>query len=416
MHHPKSLRSKCIRFAMIPAALVCAILSGCADQQPTESRVGPVARDVDVPFNKFFVAWSESFTSSPIQSQVFAVDARQNRQFSPFAVNEGVLAFARANPGRTYINGDEIDQYCVPAEDYAVMYHDFVVAIRGADPTARLSPSGFAEPNYHCCPLPDDVPTPCWESKHSIGYAEVFYNAYTQRYGSPPPVDEWRFHDFGVAMRAGDVDDWWSRVERAVNWSVAHGANMVLGSWGFISWRDPAFPIQETIKQAMGRIMNEPRIVEAVYWSREPMIYATHYLQNGDGSLTAVGQTFVNPLTDVPASVTTAGSSDGGAKLQWSNTTEAWSTEAEFWVQAKGSGSFVYNNTERLSGAGATETSMNVFRPGDSVRGRVRYYNDYGQAAWSSFSDPVVISGEQASKGTGSRKTPRFCFLPLGSC
>jgi hypothetical protein len=375
--------------------------------------IHPVARDLNVPFNKFFVAWSESFSSAPIQTQLFALDTRQNRQFSPFAVNESVLAFARANPGRLYINGDEIDQYCVAPSEYAVMYHDFVAAILSADPTARVSPSGFAEPNDRCCPVEGE---PCRSNVHSIRYAENFYNAYVQRYGAAPRVDEWRFHDFGIFTPAGDVDAWWSRIDEAATWSVAHGAKMVLGSWGFISWREPEADFQEHLKQAIGRVMNDSRIVEAVYWAHEPMIYATHYLMNSDGSLTAEGRTYTNPLTDVPVRVLSVGSADGRAKLQWDNTTYAWSAEVEFWVQARGSGSFVYYSTEYVPGPGAIETPLNVFRTGDSVKGRVRYYNRFGQAAWSAFSDPVVIAGEEVSKGSGSKKTPRFCFLPLGSC
>jgi len=151
-----------------------------------------------------------------------------------------------------------------------------------------------------------------------------------------------------------------------------------------------------------------------VYWTREPWIHSPHFLQNEDGSLTAEGLTFVNPLTDVPYAPAMAASANGQAKLSWSNTTSAWEAEVEFWVQAPGSGSFVYSKTERVTVAGATETSLNGFNAGYSVKGRVRYFNAYGQADWSSFSDPVVMPpGEQSSKG-GPRKQPRICYLPTG--
>src|SRR6266542_747464 len=417
MHHPKLLRSKCVRSAIIPAALLCVIVSGCADQQPTGPNVAPrVARTENVPFNRFFVAWSQRHSSSPIQTQTFALDARQERQWAWWP-DESVLSFARANPGRLYIVGDEPDQYCVAPSEYAGNYHDFVAGVRGVDPTARFSPAGFAEPNYKCCPLPDDVPQPCWSSVHSVGYADQFYNAYVQRYGVAPRVDEWRFHDFGLQFAAGDLDGWWSRIAMLASWSVSHGANMVLGAWGFHGWHEPTSAYQEHMKQVIGRLLNDKRISGAVYWSYEQLAGELHYLVNDDGSLTPEGQTFVNPLTDIPTGVTTVGSANGHATLQWSNTTSAWAAEAESWVKAPGSDSFVYSNTERVAGPGATRTPLYVFTIGDSVKGRVRYYNAYGQADWSSFSDPVsMASGEQGKKTTGSRKSPRFCFLPIGTC
>jgi hypothetical protein len=119
------------------------------------SQLPRIARSLSsVPFNRFFIAWSQSYGSGPIQTQEFAIDSRQDRQWADFVAHPPVLSFASANPGRLYINGDEPDQYCLAPEDYAVMYHDFVEAIRGADPTARVSPAGFAEPNDRCCPVP----------------------------------------------------------------------------------------------------------------------------------------------------------------------------------------------------------------------------------------------------------------------
>jgi hypothetical protein len=414
MHHPKSLRSKCVRSAMIPAALLCAIVPGCADQQLTSPGPVPrVARDQNVPFNKFFVSWSESFNSSPIETQQFALDARQSRQFAPFSATAEVLDFARANPGRIYFDGDEPDQWCIAPSDYAVMYHDFVVNIRSADPTARVSPAGFAEPNWHCCPEEDKE---CMQQRHGIGYATDFWNAYVRIYGVGPPVNEWRFHDFALGTALGDMDDWWYRVNRLAAWSVAHGANMVLGVWGFTGWRESDAAFQEHLKQAMGRLMNDPRINEAVYWSHEALIHSVRPLVNPDGSLTPEGQTFANPLTDIPTGVTLVGAANGRANLQWSNTTAAWAAEAEFWVKGRGSNSFVYGKTQLVAGPGGTQTPLATFAIGDSVKARVRYYNRFGQAAWSSFSNTVSMSlGEfEANNKTGSRKSPRFCFLPIG--
>lgn len=402
---------------MIPAALLCVIVAGCADQpptgpeKPTASQLPAGARTYDVPFDRFFIAWSQSYSSSPIQTQTFALDTRQDRQFAPFEADQGVLSFARSHPGRLYINGDEIDQYCVAPSEYARMYHDFVEAVRVADPTARFSPSGFAEPNDRCCPDPGGEP--CRSSMHSISYADQFYNAYVQRYGAAPRVDEWRFHDFGIWIDVGDTDAWWARVDRAAAWSVAHGANMVLGAWGFNAWNESVTDVQERLKRAMGRIMNDQRIKGAVYWSHEPWEHSRHYLTDGVGNLTPAGQTFVNPLTDIATDVKLVGSASGQAKLRWTNTTSAWAAEAEFWVQAPGSSSFVHHNTKLVAGPGGTQTPVVGFNNGDRVKGRVRYYNIYGQAAWSPFSNTVTLAltESEANQSRVFGKRPLFCFL-----
>jgi hypothetical protein len=405
MRHPKLLLSICVRSAMIPAALLCVIVSGCADQQPTGPKLpSRIARTTNVPFNKFFIAWSQGYSSGPIQTQVFKLDTRLDRQYSEWAVDDNVLSFARANPGRLYIDGDEPDQACISPSDYAVIYHDFAVAVRGADPTARLSPAGFAEPNHYCCPDPDVA---CSEA-HGLSYADNFYNAYVQRYRVPPPVDEWRFHDFALAFGTGDIDGWWSRVDKEAAWSVAHGANMVLGAWGFHGWRESVPAFQEHLKQAMGRLLNDKRINGAVWWSYEHWIESPTPLVNDDGTLTPEGQTYANPLTDIPTGLEIEPSSDDHAKLRWSNATSAWAAEVEFWVQARGSNSFVYHNTELVAGPGGSETPVVVFNGGDSVKARVRYYNADGQAAWSSFSNAVYM---KSMKATG--KGPLFCVLQL---
>jgi hypothetical protein len=173
---------------------------------------------------------------------------------------------------------------------------------------------------------------------------------------------------------------------------------------------------QEHLKQAFGRIMSDTRINGAVYWTHEPgWIHSPHYLVNDDGSLTPEGQTFVNPLTDIPTGLKIVGSANGLAQLRWTNTTYAWAAEAEFWVRAPGSNSFVYKKTELVAGPGAPQTPFVVFNIGDSVKARVRYYNAYGQAAWSSFSNTVLMasSESEANQGSLSRKNPLFCFLQL---
>ncbi len=418
MHHPKLLRSKCLRSAIIPAAVLCVVMSGCADQQPVGPTLPSAARTgrpagEPVPFNKFFVAWSQNYIPGPIQTQIFALDVRQDRQYGAYEAHQDVLSFAKANPGRLYINGDEQpDQWCFDPYEYAGIYRAFVVAVRGADPTARVSPAGFAEPNERCCP-PEDAQ--CHSRMHSIGYAAQFYDAYIRRFGVAPPVDEWRFHDFGLPFAAGDLNGWWSRVDGLAAWSVSHGANMVLGAWGFLGWRESLPAYQEHMKQAMGRLLNDPRINGAAYWSYKPWVDSPRYLVNDDGSLTAEGQTHANPMTDTPTAAKIVGSANGHAKLRWSNTTSAWAAEVEFWVQAPGSDSFVYHKTELVAGPGANQTPSVVLNTSGSVKARVRYYNVYGPAAWSSFSNSVLLAlaGPEGDQRNAFRNSPHFCFLKI---
>jgi hypothetical protein len=212
------------------------------------------------------------------------------------------------------------------------------------------------------------------------------------------------------------MNGWWARVDAEAAWSVAHGANMVLGGWGLHGWpaNESESAFQEHLKQAMGRLMNDKRINSAAYWSYEAWIESPRPLVNGDGSLTAEGRTYANPLTDIPTDVKIVASANGTAKLQWTNTTSAWGAEAEFWVQAPGSSSFVHRSTEMVAGPGATQSPSVAFNVGDSVKARVRYYNAFGQAAWSSFSNTVLLAQTASGpEGGVPGKRPLFCILQL---
>ncbi len=223
-------------------------------------------------------AWSSSLTQGPIPLQVMTLDVRQSRQYTGFVADASVLSFAKTHPGQLYINGDEPDQQCVKPEDYAVLYHDWTQAIKAVDPKARFSPAGFAEPNSSCSGV------------HSTQYASQFVGAYKTMYGAEPPVSEWRFHDFGLAHEK-DVDGWWADVQAEVEWSQDHGAPMVLGSWGFISWDEPIDAYVAHLQRAITLIKREPRIVQAVWWHYDN-VGTPHYLIESDGLLTAEGQIY----------------------------------------------------------------------------------------------------------------------------
>jgi hypothetical protein len=296
------------RWTFCAAVLAGAIAAGCAENQPTGPGVKSAPESAEKTLlsgdpDPFFVAWSANYSSDPIRTQVWSgPDSRQYRQYTGMYADGGVLAFAAANPGKLYINGDEPDQSCISPYDYAGIYHDYVAAVRGADPTARVSPAGFAEPNSACCP---DPPGACFDSMHSVSYADQFYSRYIERYGVAPPVTEWRFHDFGLIYQ-GNIAAWWARVSNEAAWSVSHGAPMVLGSWGFLDWSEDSPTFQAHMQEAMNLVRNDGRINQAVWWSYENTGYP-HYLANSDGTLTPEGQTYSNPPPPPPFSASISG-------------------------------------------------------------------------------------------------------------
>lgn len=251
----------------------------------------------------FFVAWSPTFSAAPIPTQTFTLNSGQERQFVDWYTNADTLAFAKAHPGQLYIIGDEPDQFCQSPTEYAHIYHAAIVAIRAVDRSARFSPAGFAEPNSHC--VQSATYDKSWDDAHSISYAAKFAAEYVRLFGNPPPVAEWRFHDFALTIATGDVEAWWSRVDKMAAWSVAHGAKMYLGSWGFLGWSQPTQVLQSQMQQMMTRLQNDDRIVGAAWWSLGPWEDSTHPLLL-DGKLTPLGETYTStgstqetPMTDM---------------------------------------------------------------------------------------------------------------------
>src|SRR5688572_14430604 len=116
MRHLKLLPSAPARSARIPAALVALIVTACVDQQPTGPELFRLAPNQSAPFSRFFLAWSQNHSSSPIETQTFALDARQERQWAWY-VEDNVLHFARANPGRLSIVVVGPDKNCMTPAD-----------------------------------------------------------------------------------------------------------------------------------------------------------------------------------------------------------------------------------------------------------------------------------------------------------
>jgi hypothetical protein len=384
------------------ALLAAAIAASCAEHEPTgpgatDARIAPVGQ---VTGDQFFVAWSafRSYQTDPIQTQIYGMDSRQYRQMTGFTADSGVLAFASANPGKLYINGDEPDVVCTSAYDYAAVYHDYVVAVRAADPTARFSPAGISDPADHCCPTPGE---PCRTNMHWVSYADQFYNSYVQRYGVAPPVDEWRFHNFAQWIGPGDVTTWWAQVRDAAAWSVAHGAPMVLGSWGFIGWRvDAEYPLSEylgNMRQSMDSLRNDPRISQAVWWAYEQTCCLDdgtpyrHHLWNSDGHFTPEGLTYGNIRpTGLFIQV-------GPAQMRgvWNNmTTNTMATNgAAIEVQFFKWMTFYWEPTSgpMWQPPGAIMTQWYGFPSGARVRFWARYMTAHGPGPWSVYSSAVTI-------------------------
>jgi hypothetical protein len=238
------MMSKQCLSAVIVLAMI--LLAGCEGERPLSPRLRPAAAPLHSDprvSEPFFVAWTEGpFVTSPIQTiQSGTLNAAQCREsWVSFTADPTILSFAAATPGRLYIHGDEPDQphrdmdpQCTPPAMYARLYHDFVDTVLTADPTAKFSPAGFAEPNDLCCPPP---PSSCHDQMHSINYAQQFYDQYVALYGTAPHVDEWRFHDFGndwgddPHSQTYDLGAWENRVDGEATWSINHGAHKYLGS------------------------------------------------------------------------------------------------------------------------------------------------------------------------------------------
>jgi hypothetical protein len=397
--------NSCIWRKLFSVLVAAAIVTGCSEHEvtglgttaPKKSRaVQEICYDTSdcpdtttgggtISSDPFFFAWAEDFSTYPIRTQWSGLDSRFDRVATGFAADASVLAFASANPGKLYINGDEPDaEACYTPSDYAAIYHDYVAAIRAVDPTARFSPGGFSDPADWCFGEPNRT------SMHWVSYAQQFYDSYVARYGVAPPVDEWNFHSFAQWLGPADVGTvWWGQIEDAANWSTQHGAPMTLGSWGFIGG---AFLLSAnytmtdylaTLRQAMDSLRSDPRIIQAVWWSYDNTGPA-HYLRESDGSLTAEGLTYAN-LTPRDLSINVSAGYMTGV---WTNTSAANAIEIQF---------FTYNGSSWNPTSGpmwqapSTSSAGYPFPSGARVRFWARYVTSAGAGPWSDYSPTVTI-------------------------
>ncbi len=167
-----------------------------------------------------------------------------------------IIAAARANPGSTWVIGNEIDrvdfegggQDEILPEVYALAYHSTYNLIKSADPTAKVAIGGIIQF------------TPLREQ-----YLNRIWDAYRAKYHTNMPVDVWNMHNFigpevcqmeprngvptricyGMAIPPGFSGTWETlknglKVEHAAyfgeNWRVIHRETFAAQIRGMRKW------------------------------------------------------------------------------------------------------------------------------------------------------------------------------------
>lgn len=107
--------------------------------------------------------------------------------------NATIQTVADANPGAIWLISNEPDrrdyQDDIEPHVYATAYHDLYVAIKAADPTARVYAGTIVQP------------TPI-----RLQYLDLVLFHYLQNYGTPMPVDGWSIHNFILNEVSCDYD------------------------------------------------------------------------------------------------------------------------------------------------------------------------------------------------------------------
>jgi hypothetical protein len=106
-----------------------------------------------------------------------------NREIRPSLSGAALAANVAANPGATWIIGNEPDRIdyqdgLLPAQ-YAQLYHDTYVQIKAVDASAQIAAGSIVQPS----PL-------------RLQYLDLVLAAYRAAYGTTMPVDVWNIHAF----------------------------------------------------------------------------------------------------------------------------------------------------------------------------------------------------------------------------
>ncbi len=107
--------------------------------------------------------------------------------------NNDIQVVADGNPGAIWLIGNEPDrrdwQDDVEPAVYAKAYHDLYLAIKAADPSARIYAGTIVQPT----PL-------------RLLYLDLVLQSYLERYGMSMPVDGWSIHNFILNEVSCDYD------------------------------------------------------------------------------------------------------------------------------------------------------------------------------------------------------------------
>lgn len=147
--------------------------------------------------------------------------------YSPNAAS--ITSMAQANPGLTWLLGNEMDRLDWPGggqdemlpELYAEAYHELYNIIKAADPTAKVAIGGIIQ----ATPL-------------RLEYLTTVWDTYQSRYGEEMPVDIWNVH----AFIAGELCQWerpdgGERVLRCYGAGVPPGATEKQGAYIGEDWK-----------------------------------------------------------------------------------------------------------------------------------------------------------------------------------
>jgi hypothetical protein len=129
----------------------------------------------------WYLTWSVLETPpGPADAEFWQMIRLSEESFFPDA--ETIQRVARANPGTTWLIGNEPDvrwQDGVTPARYAEWYYELYHLLKEADPTCRVAIGGISQPT----PL-------------RLQYLETVLASYQARYAEPMPVDVWNIHNF----------------------------------------------------------------------------------------------------------------------------------------------------------------------------------------------------------------------------
>ncbi len=182
---------------------------------------------------------------------------------------------ARAYPGRYWLVFNEPDYHeqdnCSPA-DAAQYYYRLRIALKEADPTAKLIVGGVL------------WPSPTWMT----GFREE----YKKRYGTYPVVEGWHVHNY-AEPNSYDINNWRNVMNFWKNWMMANGGmvELWLSEFGCL----PSDSIgQQIMRDQIPWLESQPYVTRYAWFvlSLEPTWWFKGAMTRADGQLTALGQLY----------------------------------------------------------------------------------------------------------------------------